>query len=113
MKDCWAQDPAARPTFQEISQRLRQLSSKNPALRFGIYSSFLLSLFYNIYVIFYSLLLKGGGDREVEAPEGKVVFVQTEVEGSSVFWDQCPTDMLQAISTNSFFFSFIFIITNR
>lgn len=37
MKDCWAQLPEDRPSFQEISQRLRQLTAKYTSINFGIF----------------------------------------------------------------------------
>lgn len=76
MTDCWAQDAAARPSFQEITQRLRQLSSKYPTNHFG----------------------SSVASTQVEAPEGNVVFIQTSIPSGNLFWEKHPSDMLEAIS---------------
>jgi hypothetical protein len=59
---CWDQDPEKRPSFQEITKRLRQMTMKHPVVNLGTH------------------------DMKAEAPSGLVYFVQTEI-GARISYD--------------------------
>lgn len=77
MTDCWAQDPDKRPSFDEIMQRLRQMSSKHPVVNFGSQST------------------------RVDAPVGRAAFVYTSIGGAETLWDEIPKEMHTAVSLHN------------
>lgn len=68
------QDPNLRPTFHEITQRLRILTEKLPGVNFGDKER-----------------------EEVSTPEGNVVFVQSAIRDANHFWNNLPNQMVEAI----------------
>lgn len=77
MQDCWAPDPNARPSFQQIVERLRQLTMKYPMVNFTSETA------------------------TSDAPSGMVYFVQTDVFEGDSLWDKAPNEMLQAIGLHN------------
>lgn len=77
MKACWAANPKDRPDFEEIMQRLRQMSVKNPVVNFGAQLS------------------------RVNAPVGRATFVYTDVFDGDGLWDEVPMEMLKAMGMHN------------
>eukprot|EP00026_Physarum_polycephalum_P000670 Phypoly_transcript_00671.p1 GENE.Phypoly_transcript_00671~~Phypoly_transcript_00671.p1 ORF type:complete len:807 (+),score=131.97 Phypoly_transcript_00671:1680-4100(+) len=72
--ECWNENPAVRPKFDDIMNRLRDLNSQSPMSAYGLHESI-------------------HGD----APTGVVYLVATEVLGANEMWDKVPMDMCQAM----------------
>lgn len=73
IEQCWHSDPARRPNFQEIVQKLRQLTIKHPIYNYG------------------------ASNNRTDPPTGLVYYVATEVHGAYELWDEHPEQMKEAM----------------
>lgn len=75
IKACWAKEPKARPSFQEIMTTLRTLSMTTP--------------------------LHAQSVARVEAPTGQVFLVSTDILGAYSLWEDIPRDMEQSMKLHN------------
>jgi serine/threonine protein kinase len=76
MKACWAQNPAERPSFQEIMTTLRTLSLQAPLVDYG-------------------------GSVRMDAPTGHVYIVTTTIPHAYQLWEAIPRDMEEAVKLHN------------
>jgi Protein tyrosine and serine/threonine kinase len=73
--DCWAQEPTKRPSFMQITDRLRSMTMQHPVYNFGSHSA-----------------------SRNEAPTGNLYLVATEIENLFALWDAHPRPLQNALS---------------
>jgi serine/threonine protein kinase/ABC-type branched-subunit amino acid transport system substrate-binding protein len=76
IRACWAQSPLDRPSFQDIMTSLRTLSLQAPLHNYG-------------------------GNVRVDAPNGRVFIVVTNIQGAYALWGDLPREMEEAVKLHN------------